>query len=481
MSRPLVTAVAPRWESQVAGLLTGSVQARLVRRCADLPELLGVTRAGLAEIVLVSHDLRGLDRDAVAALEDAGVHLVGLHPPDDEDAARSLQRRGVAVLLEADSSATELDAVLASLGHRSAAGADGEVAPDGGRVEPSPTTRADSAPLLVRALGPEGPSGAEEPAGAPADDAPGAGPGPDSDGTPPEGQVVVVWGPHGSTGRTTVAVNLAAELASPTVPVLLVDADTYGAGVAQALAVLDESPGVAAAARAADQGTLDADSLLRLAPQVRPGLRVLTGLPRADRWTELRETALADILQQARAVARWVVVDIAPHGRAGRGALLRHQAPRRNGAALCALQERRPGGGRRDRRPGRSAAAGPLRRPGGRGDRCAGAGGGHPGPPGPRGSGPGPPHHRDAATLRRGEPGARRPRGPRRPGRGVAARAHARRVTPLQPGPGGHPHAGPPGERTPRQRRGGPGAMVAAWADPRVRARRPTLRDGGDV
>ena len=101
MSRPLVTAVAPRWESQVAGLLAGSAQARLVRRCADLPELLGVTRAGLAEIVLVSHDLRGLDRDAVAALEGAGVHLVGLHPRDDVDAARSLQRRGVAVLVEA--------------------------------------------------------------------------------------------------------------------------------------------------------------------------------------------------------------------------------------------------------------------------------------------------------------------------------------------------------------------------------------------
>ena len=343
MSRPLVTAVAPRWESQVAGLLAGSVQARLVRRCADLPELLGVTRAGLAEIVLVSHDLRGLDRDAVAALEGAGVHLVGLHPRDDVDAARSLQRRGVAVLVGTDSSTTELDTVLASLGHRSAGGADGE-APGGelthgeDRDEPRPATRVGRASLLVEPAA-EGPGGSGEVAGAPADDALGGGSGPAPDGAPPEGQVVVVWGPHGSTGRTTVAVNLAAELASPTVPVLLVDADTYGAGVAQALAVLDESPGVAAAARAADQGTLDAESLLRLAPQVRPGLLVLTGLPRADRWTELRETALADILQQARAVARWVVVDIAPTVEQDEEISFDTSAPRRNGAALCALQE----------------------------------------------------------------------------------------------------------------------------------------------
>ncbi|KUG53664.1 hypothetical protein AVL62_02485 [Serinicoccus chungangensis] len=339
MSRPLVTAVAPRWESQVAALLAGSTQVRLVRRCADLPELMGVTRAGLADVVLVSHDLRGLDRDAVLGLGAAGAHVVGVHPRDDPEAARTLHRRGVTSVLEVESSTPELDAVLAALGRadapeddRGAAGAGG---PGPAGPGPGPGPAPDPAALLVEA----GPQGVQQDH-----------PGPDralgtdqeeltrQDATP-EGEVVVVWGPHGSTGRTTVAVNLAAELASVTTPVLLVDADTYGAGVAQALAVLDESPGVAAAARAADQGTLDADHLLRLAPRVRPGLLVLTGLPRADRWTELRESALADILQQARSVARWVVVDVAPTVEQDEELSFDTSAPRRNGAALAALED----------------------------------------------------------------------------------------------------------------------------------------------
>src|SRR5690606_40664757 len=62
--------------------------------------------------------------------------------------------------------------------------------------------------------------------------------------------------------------------ASPAEQVLLVDADTYGGTVAQRLGLLDESPGLAAAARGAAQGTLDAARLAALAPAVLPGLRV---------------------------------------------------------------------------------------------------------------------------------------------------------------------------------------------------------------
>ncbi|HSP59547.1 MAG TPA: P-loop NTPase, partial [Ornithinimicrobium sp.] len=151
------------------------------------------------------------------------------------------------------------------------------------------------------------------------------------------GEVVVVWGPVGSTGRSTVAANLAAELADPLSPVVLVDADTYGASQAQLLAVLDEVPGVAAAARAADQGALDRDVLARLAPEVRPGLRLLTGLPRADRWPELRDVALADVLEQCRGLARWTVVDVAAPLEQDEELSFDTLAPRRNGAALTAL------------------------------------------------------------------------------------------------------------------------------------------------
>jgi len=70
-----------------------------------------------------------------------------------------------------------------------------------------------------------------------------------------------------------------------------------------------QNRGVAAAARASEQGTLDVPRLARLAPEVVPGLRVLTGLPRADRWPELRTAAVEDVLRLARAVAEHVVVD----------------------------------------------------------------------------------------------------------------------------------------------------------------------------
>lgn len=344
MSRPLVTAVAPRWETQVAALLGGSVQARLVRRCADLPELLGVTRAGLAEVALVSHDLRGMDRESVQALGAAGAQVVGLHPREDDDAARTLRRWGIEALLELDSTTDQLDAVLLALRERPGGehgdlddggdrGVSGSTDPHGVEGGVSRQRSAGRTPLLLD----DDPQGQAAPDGDAAPDETDDEAGGDEPSE--EGQVVVVWGPHGSTGRTTIAVNLASELASPTQRVILIDADTYGATVAQALAVLDESPGVAAAARAADQGTLDPEALLRLAPQVRPGLLVLTGLPRADRWTELRETALADVIQHARAVARWVVIDVAPTVEQDEELSFDTSAPRRNGATLCALEE----------------------------------------------------------------------------------------------------------------------------------------------
>ena len=78
----------------------------------------------------------------------------------------------------------------------------------------------------------------------------------------PPGMVIAVWGPTGAPGRTTVAVTLAVEAALLGVETLLVDADTYGGSVAQALGLLDEAPGLAAAARAANSGRRTAPPLL---------------------------------------------------------------------------------------------------------------------------------------------------------------------------------------------------------------------------
>lgn len=355
MTLPLLTAVAPRWEAGIAGILDASGRVHVARRCADVAELLGVAAAGVGRLAVVSTDLRGLDRAVVDDLHEHGLLVLGVHPPDDEAAERLLLRWGVPVVVPADTPADGLDTAIARLidGPAEALAAEGSPAlprtADGeGRQDPHPEGQGRAAGTLEHPEHPERPEhrpdahpqasgeGTAYPHG------PGAGTA-DGEADPEdepdaEGQVVVVWGPSGSPGRTTVAVNLAAELADPLHPVLLVDADTYAASAAQALAVLDEVPGVAAAARAADQGTLDRASLARLAPEVRPGLRILTGLPRADRWPEVRDVALADVLERARSLARRVVVDVAAPVEQDEELSFDTLAPRRNGATLTALE-----------------------------------------------------------------------------------------------------------------------------------------------
>jgi MinD-like ATPase involved in chromosome partitioning or flagellar assembly len=150
---------------------------------------------------------------------------------------------------------------------------------------------------------------------------------------------VAVWGPTGAPGRTTVAVGLADEAARLGVATLLVDADVYGGVVAQVLGLLDESPGLAGAARQAGAGTLDAAGLSRLAWSVRPDLRVLTGLARADRWPELRPRAVAAVIEEARHLADLVVVDCSFSLEDDEELSFDTAAPRRNGATLTVLDE----------------------------------------------------------------------------------------------------------------------------------------------
>ena len=154
---------------------------------------------------------------------------------------------------------------------------------------------------------------------------------------PERGRIVAVWGPTGAPGRTTIATTLAAEVASRGAEVLLLDADTYGGCIAQTLGLLDEAPGIAAACRAAEQGGLDVPALSGLAPVVLPGLRVLTGLPKAERWPEVRAAALERVLELSRSLVSLVVVDC--------GFCLEDDvelsydtvAPRRNEATLTSL------------------------------------------------------------------------------------------------------------------------------------------------
>jgi MinD-like ATPase involved in chromosome partitioning or flagellar assembly len=319
--RPLtvLTAVTGTWEAPlVAGLERSDAGVRVVRRCVDLRELLSAAGAGLARAVLLSADLQRLDREAVMGLLGAGIAVIGLVEPGDVAAGRRLRNLGVQRVLPADAPAEDVAAAVAATVELLAeARARPAAEPRVGTGDPG-----DAVPPAPPAAAPPAPEGD------PGDAA--AGPG--------AGRVVAVWGPTGAPGRTTVAVTLAAELAAREHDTLLVDADTYGASVAQALGLLDESAGLAAAARLANQGALDLPRLATLAPLVTGRLRVLTGLPQPRRWPELRVAALDVVWEQARCLAAWVVVDC------GFGLELDEElsfdtaAPRRNSATLSALQ-----------------------------------------------------------------------------------------------------------------------------------------------
>jgi Flp pilus assembly CpaE family ATPase len=291
VSRRVVTAVDATWEARLVTALGATAGYTVTRRCPDLPDLLAAAASGQADVALVSEGLRFLDRPALHQLQGHGVAVAGVVPPGDEAAERRLRQLGVEVVVAADLPSPELDDALDVLG------AQGTALPDD--LPPPPRE-----PV---------PTGEHE------------------------GRVVAVWGPTGAPGRTTVALNLAAELC-PSTPVLLVDLDTWGSSVAQALGLLDEAPGVAAAARAADQGTLDLHTLARVAPEVTPGLRVLTGLPRAQRWTELRAPSVAQVLTLARRLAPVVVVDCGFAVEQDEELSYDTVAPRRNATTLAALE-----------------------------------------------------------------------------------------------------------------------------------------------
>ncbi len=317
MKRRVLTALEPRHEASLVAHLGALDAYDLVRRCPDLADLLAAGAAGLADLALVSAGLRGLDRDSVAHLHEAGVQVVGLGSNEAQE--KRLRQLGVDVALPADCGAAELDAALRAAPHARLGSVD--VVDDGHWA------------AIEAGLDPAG-----DPTRAPRAD-----PEPESldEGDAAHhgsGRIVAVWGPTGAPGRTSLAVNLAGEVALAGITVLLVDADTYGASIGQHLGLLDEAPGLAAAARAAELGTLDVPVLARLTPRVDPGFRVLTGLPSAARWPEVRADAMEHILRLARQLAEIVVVDCGFCLEDDEELSYDTRAPRRNATTLVVLR-----------------------------------------------------------------------------------------------------------------------------------------------
>lgn len=314
----LLAAAGAAWESRALALLERDRGLVLLRRCLDVDDLLAAATAGQADAAVLALEAPGLDASAVEHLRRHEVSAIAVLPEElSQETARARARRiGILTVLGAG----EVDGLPDALHHLPPALADRSSPteaprPADTRVRPAVREAADLPP--ADAADPREPAGGGE-------------------GEPPHGRgpVIAVWGPHGAPGRTTVAVTLAGLMAAGTATPLLVDADPCGGAVAQHLGVLDEISGLLAAARLETAGDLAAH--WREVPRaVPPGVEVVTGLPRADRWAEVRPGVLEHLIALGRSTGP-VVVDT--------GASIEEDPlevgtgrPPRNGLTLAAL------------------------------------------------------------------------------------------------------------------------------------------------
>lgn len=265
----LLLAAGEPWESPALADLEEHPGVVVLKRCVDVDDLLASVTSGQADVAVVSLDAPGLDPASVAHLRRHAVRPVAVTAAraDDLDVQEHARRLGIASVVGAGGLA-RLPEVVATVEERN-----------------------------THAIGSEGSEGSEGPeGGVPAPLPPGD-----------VGRVVVVWGPAGAPGRTTVATNLAWEVARRQVPVVLADLDPYGGSVAQQLGILDEVSGLLSASRLAASGQLD-DRFASVCRGIGEHLAVVTGLPRADRWREVRAAQVDQLLERARDLGQ-VVVD----------------------------------------------------------------------------------------------------------------------------------------------------------------------------
>lgn len=242
----LVVGAGASWESGALAALTSRPGIVVLKRCMDVTDLLANASAGQAQVALVSLDAPGLDASAVAHLARHQVRPVAVAATARDGVLQRARQLGIPAVVDDRQLDRLADVVLAA-----------------GREQPSPPNPA-TVPRATEGLG----------------------------------QAVAVWGPTGAPGRTTIALGIAGELAQRGADPLVLDVDPWGGAVAQHLGVLDEVSGLLACARFGGSGEL-AGRYPGLQLQV-AGLRVVTGLPRADRWAEVRPGTVERLVDLGR-------------------------------------------------------------------------------------------------------------------------------------------------------------------------------------
>ncbi len=245
----LLLAAGGSWESRSLAMLGEHPDIVVLKRCVDVDDLLAAAASGQAEVAVLGLDAPGLDATVTDHLRRHGVRPVAVAAADRLDQAQvRATRLGIAAVV-ADDDLTALPV----------------------HVRAAETVDAGPPDLHAASTEPAGPLLGG-------------------------GRVLAVWGPTGAPGRSTVAAAVAAEIGRRGRRTVLVDADPFGGTLAQQLGILDEVSGLLSAARLVVAGQLE-ERFGSVQRGVDARLSVVTGLPRADRWVEVRPGTIEQLLE----------------------------------------------------------------------------------------------------------------------------------------------------------------------------------------
>lgn len=266
------------WESaMVAALRHPASGLSVVRRCLDAADVRAAVDTTGAGRVLITAALPMLDLDVVRTLQDAGVAVIGVYRGalDDGDPTAADDR--------AQLEAWQVDHVVPFVAEQP-----GRVAMELLSLTGSPAEMPEAHVPPPRPVRPHIVVAAPQ----------------------HQGQLHVVWGPPGSSGRSTLAITLAEQMAATGSRVLLIDADTDAPSLASMLAIVEPGGGLLPALRRSSAGRLESTDLAEFLVALQGNLRVLCGVPAPTPRADLRPAALTRVLEAARQAADVVVVDI---------------------------------------------------------------------------------------------------------------------------------------------------------------------------
>lgn len=128
--------------------------------------------------------------------------------------------------------------------------------------------------------------------------------------------VLAIFGPPGSTGKSSLALNLAYEFAELGKKTILIDLDTYSPSISTLLGITEPTAALTGCARLIRQGRFDREQLDRLSISVkyrRSSFHCLTGLASARRWGEISDDTVTHLINLSRFEFEIVILDLAPH------------------------------------------------------------------------------------------------------------------------------------------------------------------------